>query len=129
MPTTPGTYEFRFFQNCLNARKLATSPTVTAQGGGVSLTVNGSSAGITVAGGATVTVGVQNGPGTLYDCVGLYPTSAGLNDPSVSLALVNGSAATLPFVMPTTPGTYEFRFFQNCLNARKLATSPTVTAQ
>ncbi len=94
-----------------------------------SLTVNGTSTGITVMGGTTVSVGVQNGPGTASDCVGLYSTSAALFDPALSLAFVNGSAATLPFVMPTTPGPYEFRFFQNCANARKLATSPTVTVQ
>src|SRR2546429_411167 len=130
MPGTPGPYEFRFFQHCANAQKLATSPTVTVQStGGSSLTVNGSSAGITVARGATVNVGVQNGPGTSDDCVGLYPTSAGLFDPSITLVYANGTTATLPFTMPGAPGPYEFRFFQHCANAQKLATSPTVTVQ
>jgi len=82
-----------------------------------------------VARGATVNVGVQNGPGTSDDCVGLYPTSAGLFDPSITLVYVNGTTATLPFTMPGTPGPYEFRFFQHCANAQKLATSPTVTVQ
>src|SRR5207253_1675130 len=90
-----------------------------------SLTVNGSSAAISVAPGSVVTVGVQNGPGTYPDCVGLYPTSAGLFDPSISYSYVNGTTATLPFTMPSTAGPYEFRFFQHCGNAQNLATSPT----
>src|SRR5207248_1483671 len=75
-----------------------------------SLTVSGSSAPITVAAGAIVDVGVQNGPGTSDDCVGLYPTSAGLFDPAISYFYVNGTTATLPFTMPGTPGPYELRF-------------------
>jgi hypothetical protein len=130
MPSSPGPYEFRFFQHCANAQKLATSPTVTVQSpGGPSLTVNGSSAGITVAGGTIVNVGVQNGPGTPGDCVGLYPSSAALNDPYISLSFVTGTTATLLFTMPSSPGPYEFRFFQHCANAQKLATSPTATVQ
>ena len=93
------------------------------------LTVNGSSAAISVAPGSVVNVTVQNGPGTSSDCVGLYPTSAGLFDPAISLSFVTGTTATLPFTMPSTSGTYEFRFFQHCANAQKLATSPTVTVQ
>jgi hypothetical protein len=98
-----------------------------AHSSGPTLTVNGSSTPITVAAGSTVTVGVSGGPGTVEDCVGLYPTSAGLFDPYISLQYVGGTTATLPFAMPGTAGTYEFRFFQNCGNAQKLATSPTVT--
>jgi hypothetical protein len=129
MPGSSGTYEFRFFQNN-GYTKLATSPTVTVQStGGPNLTVNGSSTGITVARGVTVNVGVQNGPGTTEDCVGLYPTSAGLFDPSITIMYVTGTTATLPFTTPSTPGPYEFRFFQHCANAQKLATSPTVTIQ
>src|SRR5437867_4166874 len=83
------------------------------------LTVNGSDAGITVAVGATVTVGVQNGPGNPLDCVSLYP--AGLPDLADGSMLnyfyLNGSktpsstgltAATVAFPMPTTAGPYEF---------------------
>src|SRR5205823_3559889 len=62
MPGSPGTYEFRFFQNNGYTR-LATSPTVTVTGGASSLTVNGSSSPVTVAAGSSVTVGVLNGPG------------------------------------------------------------------
>src|SRR6266508_3226139 len=93
------------------------------------LTVNDSSAAISVALGSVVTVGVQNGPGTSFDCVGLYPTSAGLFNSALSYSYVTGTTAILPFTMPSAPGPYEFRFFQGCGNAQKLATSPTVTVQ
>src|SRR5207253_2318724 len=130
MPRTPGTYEFRFLQNCANAQKLATSPTVTVQNTVTpSLTLNGSSVPITVAAGSIVTLGVQNGPGTSEDCVGLYPTSAGLFDPAITLFYIGGTTTTVPFTMPGTSGPYEFRFLQHCANAQKLARSPTVTVQ
>src|SRR2546421_519207 len=120
MPSTPGTYEFRFFQNCANAQKLATSATVTVQNTvTLSLTVNGSSSAISVASGSVVTLGVQNGPGTSFDCVGLYPTSAALNDPSISYTYVGGNTASMPFTMPSTQGASAFHCFQHC------ATAPT----
>jgi len=138
MPGIAGTYEFRLFANN-GFTKLATSPTVTVQStGGPSLTVNGSSAAITVAPGATVTVGVQNGPGNRADWIGLYPAGAlcGTN-PWLDWFYLNGTkaypssglqSATVAFVMPATAGAYEFRFFLND-TCTKLATSSTVTVQ
>src|SRR5207245_2054445 len=121
LPTATGTFVFRFWQNC--NKQLATSPTVTVQGAGaVSLTVNGSNAGITVSSGATVTLVVQNGPGTVSDCV----TLTGAADYSTQrFAWVTSTSASLPFSLPTTPGIYVFRYWQNCNTL--LVTSPTVT--
>ena len=117
-----GTYEFHFWQNCTTL--LATSPTVTVQGSLIPrLTVNGSSAPITVTGGTTVSVGVQNGPGNQWDCVSL--NVAGSPD-WLKFAFLNGNT-TVPFTIPSTLGTYEFRFWQQCNTL--LATSPTVTVQ
>src|SRR5439155_3511799 len=123
MPIATGTYVFRYWQNCNN--QLATSPTVTVQGAGaVSLTVNGSNVPITASAGATITLLVQNGPGTVSDCV----TLTGAADYSTQrFAWVTSTSASLPFSLPTTPGTYVFRYWQNC--NKQLGTSPTVTVQ
>src|SRR5947209_4131141 len=101
------------------------------------LTVNGNSAGITVAAGTVVNLEVQNGPGNPSDCVALY--TAGIPDAntfgnSLSSAYLNGAlilpsvgltSATIPYSMPSTPGLYEFRLWQNC--ATILAKSQIVT--
>ena len=92
----------------------------------VSLTVNGSAAPITVTGGTTVNVGIQNGPGNGNDCVSLYQVGAP-DGPYLSFMYVSGRT-TLPFTMPSTTGTYEFRFFQNC-SIPRIAISPPVTVQ
>jgi hypothetical protein len=122
---TAGTYEFHFWQRCTTL--LTTSPTVTVQGSLIPrLTVNGSSAPITVTGGTTISVGVQNGPGNQWDCVSLNP-AGNLASAWLNFTFVSGSTPTLSFVMPSTPGTYEFRFWQQCNTL--LTTSPPVTAQ
>ncbi len=91
-------------------------------------TVNGSSTPITVATGATVTVGVQNGPGNPLDWVGLYQTSAPESG-YLSYRYLNGSmSASLPFTLQGTLGNYEFHFFSNNSFTR-IATSPAVTVQ
>ena len=109
-----------------------------ARPGGATLTVNGSSGAITVSAGSVVNVGVQNGPGTPSDCIGVYP--AGLPDVADGSFLnwfyLNGTkvlpstgltSATVAFPMPSTAGTYEFRLWQSCaINPVK---SPRVTAQ
>jgi hypothetical protein len=109
---------------------------VTVSGGASSITVNGSSAAISVAAGSTVTVGVQNGPGNPTDWVGLYPTGAA-DTSYLNWFYLNGSkfapaagmtTATLPFVMPGSSGTYEFRLFSNN-GFTRLAVSPMVTTQ
>src|SRR5439155_970064 len=97
-------------------------------------TVNGSSVAITVAPGATVSVGVTSGPGNPKDWLALYPTGAAdsayldwffLNG-TKSAPAVGVTTATVPFTLPHTPGTYEVRFFANNTYQR-LGTTPTVT--
>src|SRR5881275_424857 len=62
------------------------------------LTVNGSSAGITVSSGATVTVSIQNGPGNQWDCVSLN-TSPNVNAGWISYAFLTpfSTAGTVTF--------------------------------
>ena len=89
---------------------------------------------VTVAPGGTITVTVTNGPGNVRDWVGLY-TVTGADSPSITWFYLNGAwtaptqaltEATLVFTAPTTPGTYQFRFFANGGYTR-LATSATIT--
>jgi chitinase len=73
----------------------------------------------TVSPGAIITFTIQNGPANPTDWVGFYRT--GNNNASyVSWVYLNGSqsppspglsTATVQFIAPTTPGTYEARFF------------------
>src|SRR2546427_81517 len=87
-----------------------------------SLTVNGSSAPITVSSSATMTVGVQNGPGTANDCITLDLAGVVNNSAHLGFAWVTGSPVTLPFTMPGSAGAYAFRYWQGC--ATQLAISP-----
>jgi uncharacterized protein (DUF1800 family) len=143
MPTAPGTYHFRFFQND-GYTLLATSPLVTvvapaatptpAGGATAVVKVNGGTVPITVAPGSTVTVDITGAPGFPTDWVAKSPVSAAdtgwiewkyLNGTTVA-PTAGRTAATLTFSMPLSPGAYNFRLFQN--NIYKLvATSPTVT--
>ena len=97
--------------------------------GAASLTVNGSSAGITVGGGAVITVGVQNAPGSPTDCITLdfldFHGFDGVHHQFFTW--VTGSTMTTSFAMPTAPGVYAARYWQGC--AMQLAISPTVTVQ
>ncbi|MEX1995146.1 MAG: Calx-beta domain-containing protein, partial [Steroidobacteraceae bacterium] len=88
----------------------------------------------TVAPGGTITATVTNGPGNLRDWVGLYGTAAP-DTPSLAWLYLDGTKnvpaqalteATLVFTAPTTPGTYQLRFFANDGYTR-LATSGTIT--
>src|SRR5439155_471574 len=104
--------------------RIASFKFTTCQSGqGPILTVNGSGAGITVAGGAIVNVGVQNGPGLPSDCVLLSKTGTPessyvdwfyLSGSKNTLSPWGTTSATLPFTMPSSPGTYEFRFLPSC---------------
>jgi hypothetical protein len=129
-PMTPGTYNFRFFANNTYT-KLATSVTVT-----VDATTTLTLSATTVHPGDTITVTVGNGPGTIADWVALSPASAP-DSTYVAWEYLSGSvmlppaaltSATLQFVAPATPGTYNFRFYLNN-TFTKLATSATVTVQ
>jgi hypothetical protein len=129
LPATPGTYNFRFFQNNTYA-KLATSPTVTVQAGpSPTLTANPT----TVAGGGTVQVTVAGGPGNATDWIGLYRVGA-VDTGFTDWKYLNGTrtppatgltGAAVSFVMPQFPGTFEFRLFRSNGYTR-LATSQTV---
>ena len=127
MPTTPGTYNLRLFQNN-GSTLLATSATVTVQAAtiGVDTTV------VAVLG--VVTVTVADGPGFVLDWVGVHGTGdpdltyqswrylSGTQTPPVS----GLTTATFPVTMPTEPGTYNLRLFRNN-GSTLLATSVPIT--
>jgi len=132
MPSTPGTYNFRFFPIDSYVR-LATSVTVTVVNPASTITVIGPS---TVSPGANVQVSVQDGPGNPRDWVGLYAVGAP-NSALRDWKYLNGTrtppasgfvTATVDFTMPTSLGTYEFRFFSNN-SYQLLATSGSVVVQ
>ena len=125
-PTTPGTYNIRFFADN-GFTRLATSVTITV---GPSVTVTST----TVAPGAPINFTVAGGPANPRDWVGLYSASAP-DTTIITWVYLSGSktppgsgvsGATLQFTAPTTPGTYNIRFFVNDTFTR-LATSPTIT--
>ena len=85
--------------------------------------------------GATISFTVANGPANPKDWVTLSATSAP-DSTYVDWKYLNGSktapatgqsGATLQFTAPSTPGSYNIRFFANNSLANKLATSPTIT--
>jgi hypothetical protein len=132
MPTTPGDFEFRLFQNDTYTL-LAKSATVTVTP--PTVTVNGSSSPLTVAPGAVVTVQVAGGSAYPWDWVAKHEWTAANNvhfgdwkylDGSQAQPAIGRSSATLSFAMPTTPGGYNFRLFYDD-SAILLATSPMVT--
>jgi hypothetical protein len=122
MPAAPGTYLVKFLSG---STVLATSATITVLTPTVTASVT------TAAMGETVTATVANGAGNTTDWVGLYV----VNGPPVDWNYLNGAktapavgvtAATVPFVMPTTPGIYEMRFYAGSI---VLATSQAITVQ
>src|SRR5439155_9660283 len=86
-----------------------------------------------VAPGGTVTVAIANGPGNILDWIALY--TAGAPDSAYSdWKFLNGlrtapatgvTSATVTFTMPSTSGSYTFRFFSN--NTFTLLASANVT--
>jgi hypothetical protein len=123
MPTTPGTYFFRFYTG---STILATSQTVTVAANTVTVEVTPA----TVAPGGTVTATAANGPANTTDWLALYPAGSSsylawkyLNG-SVSAPATGLSGAAVPFTMPTTPGTYTIKFWAG---STLLATSATIT--
>jgi hypothetical protein len=131
VPNTIGTFDLRFFSNNLTT-KLATSAAITATTGGAPPSVRVTPTTISPGGVATVTV--ANGPGNALDWVASYLTDAPdssyiewqyLNSSRTppGVAVVGG---ILTFTMPTTPGSYQLRFFSNNSHTL-LATSNTVT--
>lgn len=134
VPTSAGSYEFRFFAANGYVR-LATSTTMVVSSSTAQLDVNGASPpdSVTVAAGSVGVVSVSGGPANPTDWVALYPAGAPdsayvdwryLTDTAVAPAS-GVSAATLHFTTPTTAGSYEFRFFADGGYGR-LATSGAV---
>jgi hypothetical protein len=131
MPTVPGTFELRLFRNNTLTLMATSLPiTVTAP----SITPSATS----VATGSNVTVTIANGPGNAMDWVGLYPVG-GTAAQRISYQFLNGltsppatgaTDAILTFTMPSTPGSYELRFFRNNSWTLLASTAPiTVTGQ
>src|SRR5207237_1011768 len=118
----------RYWQGC--TMQLAISPTITVQNTvTASLTVNGSSAPLTLAGGTTVTLQAQNAPGSPTDCITLdFLDFRGFDGVHHQFfTWVTASTMTTSFAMPTAPGVYAARYWQGC--TMQLAISPTVTVQ
>ena len=131
-PTTPGSYDLRFFPNN-SFTLLATSVPVTVTGGG-SVTPSITPSATTVAAGANLTATVANGPGNRLDWVGLYASGSTtlldwkyLNGTRVA-PTTGVTGAALTFTMPTKPGLYTLGFFQNDTFVA-LGWSPRVTVQ
>jgi uncharacterized protein YegP (UPF0339 family) len=129
MPATPGHYEFRFLANN-GYTLLATSPAVTGRP-----PVLGPSA-TSVTPGGSLTVTVADGSGNRGDWVALAQVGSALTsyhdwkylNGTRSLPPTGLRSASLPFTMPQTPGSYEFRFLAN--NGYTLfATSPPVAVE
>jgi hypothetical protein len=127
-PMTAGTYTVRLFAN--GWTRLATSNPVTVAMATPSVTVPAS-----VFPGGVITATVANTPGRNTDWVGLVEANApdtgyvafqylnGLTSPPV----MGMTSATLQFVAPMTPGTYNVRLFTG--GWTRLATSGPVTVQ
>ncbi|HLG69272.1 MAG TPA: carboxypeptidase regulatory-like domain-containing protein, partial [Chloroflexota bacterium] len=112
LPTTPGTYEFRFF-SASGGAAAAASGTVTVSS---ATTISAAASSATAGQGMAVS---WTGSTDKQDWIGLFATGA--SDTSYlawaytscshswnSSAVASGSCT---FTLPTTPGTYEFRFF------------------
>ena len=101
---------------------------------GSTLTVNGSTSAVTVAGGSTISLGVSNGPGNVSDWVMMVPAGSPPETWGTFMYLsgsrtrpVTGMTnATLQFTAPPAGGQFEFRFYRND-NFVLLATSSVVT--
>lgn len=118
-PVTPGEYEFRFFVNDGYAR-LATSGPVSVATSSASISINAMPppTAVSVGAGTHVTVAISDGPSNVGDWIGLYSAVATDQSP-ILWRYLNGtttppasgmSAAVLDFAVPTSAGSYEFRF-------------------
>jgi hypothetical protein len=123
MPSTPGTYVLKFWGG---STLLATSATITVASPTLDVSVT------TAAPGESMTVTAANGPANPTDWVAIYPTGGTtyldwkyLNG-SKTVPATGLSNAALPFVMPTTPGSYTLKFYTG---STLLATSAAVTVQ
>ncbi len=111
----------------------ATGTITNDEGGAAGATVNVMST--TVQPGGQIQFTVAGGPANRMDWVTLSRVSAADNgyldwtylNGSKTAPAVGQSGATLQFTAPSTPGTYNVRFFANNSLANKLAMSATIT--
>lgn len=133
-PVTPGTYGFRLFAHN-GYERLATSAAVAVTASAAALTVNGVAppTAASAAAGTIASVAVSGGPANAGDWIGMFAVGAA-DTRYLAWQYLNGStsppasgfgAATLDFLLPTNPGSYEFRLFANNTYAR-LTTSTTI---
>jgi hypothetical protein len=128
-PSSPGTYDVRLFTNN-SMNRIARSGAITVTSAGPAVSVSST----TVQRSAVINFEVSGGPANRLDWVSLSPASApdsGYQDwnylNGMKTAPATGqSSATLQFTAPSTPGTYNIRFFANN-GMNKLATSATIT--
>lgn len=131
MPSAPGAYEVAFYA-ANSYGLLARSVPFTVTNAARSITP----AATTVSPGATLNVTVANGPGYAADWIALYPYGSG-GGAFVDWKYLNGqqsppgagsAGATVSFTMPSTPGVYQFVFYEND-SLGLLARSVTVVVQ
>ena len=104
-----------------------TASATTQASGGPSLTLNGGTAPITVAPGATIAITVVNPTGNVKDWIGIYLVGQASGTKSVVEHYVTWTSGyTIPTTTPA--GTYEARLFAND-TITLLATSATITVQ
>jgi hypothetical protein len=103
-----------------------TASATTQAAGAQSLTLNGGTAPITVAPGATITITVVNPTGNALDWIGVYK----VGQASSTKPVVEHYVARTDYKIPvgTPPGTYEARLFAND-SLSLLATSAGITVQ
>jgi hypothetical protein len=120
--TSPGTFEFRLFNN-QNLRLATSGPVTVTAGAPPALTVSAT----TAARGAQVTVTLTGGYGGITAWLALAQTGTS-NTSYIQWTYVgqNVTTRTWTVTMPNTAGTYEFRLFQDS-GYTLLAKSPPIT--
>lgn len=136
-PSTPDDYEFRLYKQG-DYTILATSDAVNVRpppavcGGQMSSPTSGvpfvAVSTLQATTGSSITATVSDGPGNTYDWLAIAPVGSGAFS-YLSYVYLNGQTDyTWTLNAPTTPGTYEFRFYEdNTYNL--LATSDPVSVQ
>ena len=133
MPAVPGDYDFRLYAHN-SYERLASSSVVTVPVSSARMAVNGVDApgAVTVSAGTPLTVVLTNGPANPSDWVGLFAAAAADTSP-IAWSYLDGHAtppaqglvaATLRFLAPVTPGTYEIRAFAANTFSRLAASGP-----
>jgi hypothetical protein len=130
VPVSAATYEVRLFA-ANTFERIATSGPVVVAAPSARIAINGVAppAPVSVVPGSTMSVQLTGGPGNAGDWVALAPSGSPTTT-YVAWQYLSGTltppqnpltTATLNFVAPVTPGTYEFRFF--AANAYALLTT------